>query len=165
MSDDNGWERYLETCRTAHGTGMVEVTFALSRDHLPVQTESLWAEQVGPGLFVLRNSPFDAQGVSFLDTVRAERRGAEWFFVAVHARSGHSTFRVRLEDGSLRQPWSQAFSPLSRLGCSIEGADARWAAVDVPPAADIHAVVAALQRGEQEGRWQFEEAHFGHPKA
>ena len=163
MSDDGAWERYLETCRTAHG--MVEITFPLSRECLPVRAESLWAEQVGADLFVLRNTPFHAQGVSFLDTVRAELEGAEWFFVAVHARSGHSTFRVRRTDRSLRQPWAEAFAPLKRLGCSIEGADERWAAVDVPPSADIHAAVAALERGEEEGRWEFEEAHFGHPRA
>jgi hypothetical protein len=164
MSGDSAWDRYLEACRNAP-PGMVEVTFELSREHLPMRTESMWAQQVGPDLFVLRNSPFHADGVGFLDTVRAERRGAEWFFVEVYARAGHSTFRVRLADRSLRQPLSRLFAPLKRLGCTVEGADRRWSAVDVPPAADVQAVRAALERGEREGRWQLEEAHFGHPRA
>jgi hypothetical protein len=164
MSDETSWDRYLETCRTAP-RGIVEVTFELSPDWHPLETESMWAQQVGPDLFVLRNSPFEADGVSLLDTVRAELRGAEWFFLEVHARSGHSTYRLRRADRSLREPWSRTFAPLKRLGCAMEGADERWAAVDVPPAADIHAVAVALLRGEKEGRWQFEEAHFGHPRA
>jgi len=164
MRGDSAWDRYLETCRTAPD-GVVEVTFGLPRQRLPMRTESMWAQQVGPDLFVLRNSPFHVDGVSFLDTVRAERRGAEWFFVQVHARGGHSTYRVRLTDRSLRQSRSRVFAPLQGLGCAIEGADRRWSAVDVPPAADIHAVAVALRRGEKEGRWQFEEAHFGHPRA
>ncbi len=164
MSGDSAWDRYLEARRTAP-PGVVEVTFDLPRQRLPMRTESMWAQQVSPDLFVLRNSPFHADGVSFLDTVRAERRGLEWFFVEVYARAGHSTYRVSLSDRSLRQPWSRVFAPLKRLGCCIEGADKRWSAVDVPPAADIHAVALALRRGEKEGRWEYEEAHFGHPMA
>jgi hypothetical protein len=61
--------------------------------------------------------------------------------------------------------YGEALAPPKRLGCGIEGADERWAAVDVPATADVHAVRAALERGEKEGRWQFEEANFGHPRA
>lgn len=75
------------------------------------------------------------------------------------------TYRVRLSDRSLRLPWSRAIAPLNRLGCTIEGANKRWFAIDIPPAADIQAVVVALRRGEEEGRWEVEEAHFGHPRA
>ncbi len=154
------WDREVEARR------MVEVTFELPRrDWHHMLTESLWAEQVGPDLFVLRNSPFYVEGVSFLDTVRAERRGPEWFFVEVHAASGHSTYRLFRTDRSVREPWSKTLAPLKRLGCAIEGADERWAVVDVPAAADIHAVLTALQRGDEEGRWQFAESHCGHPKA
>lgn len=164
MSGDSTWERFLEIRRTAP-PDMVEVTFELPPERLPTRTESMWAQRVGPGLFVLRNSPFHVDGVSFLDTVRAELRGEEWFFVGVHARSGHSTFRVFLQGRSLREPWRRVYQPLRRLGCSIEGADGRWAAIDVPPSADVHAVVTALRRGHRDGRWEYELAHYGHPMA
>jgi hypothetical protein len=165
MSRDDGWERYMETCHAERGTRMVEVTFELPRECLPLRTESLWAEQVGPDLFVLRNSPLCVSGVNFLDTIRAERRGAEWFFVEVHARAGRSTFRVRRAGRSLREPWARTLAPVKRLGCSFEGVDERWATVDVPATADVHAVLAALRHGEEQRRWRFEEAHFGCPKA
>lgn len=165
MSGGDSWYRYMETCRAARGTRMVEVTFELPRECLPTRTESMWAEQVGPDLFVLRNSPFWVRGVNFLDTVRAERRGAEWFFVEVHARAGHSTFRVYRRGRSLREPWARTLAPLQRLGCGFEGADGRKATVDVPRTADVHAVFAALRLGEEQGRWRFEEVHFGHPRA
>ena len=164
MSGDSKWERFLEARRNAP-PGFLEVTFELPPERLPWRTESMWAQQVGPDLFVLRNSPFHADGVSFLDTVRAERRGPEWFFVEVYARSGHSTFRVRLADGSMREPWSRVVAPLKRLGCTIEKANQRWSAIDIPPSADVHAVVMALRRGEKEGRWEVEDAHYGHPMA
>ncbi|HEU4386019.1 MAG TPA: DUF4265 domain-containing protein [Anaeromyxobacteraceae bacterium] len=164
MTGDSKWERFLEARRNAP-PGFVEVTFKLPPERLPMRAESMWAQQVGADLFVLRNSPFHADGVSFLDTVRAELRGPEWFFVAVHARSGHSTYRVFLSDRSMREPWERVYAPLKRLGCSIEGADERWCAVDVPPAADVQAVLMELRRGEREGRWEYEEGHFGHPRA
>jgi hypothetical protein len=164
VSDDSLWKRFLEARRTAP-PGIVEVTFDLPADPLPVRRESMWAEQVGPDLFVLRNSPFHVDGVSFLDTVRAELRGAEWFFVGVHARSGHSTFRVRITDRWLRAPWELLFAPLKRFGCTLEGADARWTAVDVPPGADLHAVAKELQTWKKLGRWDFEVAHIGHATA
>ena len=165
MRRQSRWDRYLESCRAARGLGVAEVTFELSRHHLPMKTESMWALRVGPDLFQLRNSPFWVEGVSFLDTIRAELRAGEWFFVEAVARSGHSTFRVRRTQRSLRWPWSLAFAPLKRLGCCIEGATPRWAAVDVPPTADIQEVLAELQAGEAEGRWRFEEGHYGHPRA
>ena len=164
MSGSSTWERFLEARRNAPPE-MVEVTFQLTPERLPVRTESMWAQQVGSDLFVLRNSPFHVDGVSFLDTVRAELRGPEWCFVEVCARSGHSTFRVFLAGRSLREPRERVYEPLKRLGCIIERADDRWAAIDVPPSTDIQAVVMALRRGEREGRWEYEDAHFGHPMA
>ena len=165
MSGKSDWDRYLETCRAASGTGMVEVTFELPPRYRPMRRESMWAARIGPDVFVLENSPFHAEGVSYLDTVRARLRRGEWFFVEVHARGGHSTFRVFLEDPWRREPWPRPYAPLKDLGCAIEVARQGWAAVDVPPTADIFAVRDALRRGEAEGRWRFEEAHFGHPSA
>jgi hypothetical protein len=164
MNDDSRWERFLEVRRNAP-PDMVEVTFELPPEHLPMRTESMWAQQVGPDLFVLRNSPFHVEGVSFLDTVRAELRGAEWFFVGVHARSGRSTFRVFRTGAAPSDPWPATLARLKRLGCLVEGADEDWAAIDVPASADVLAVVMELRRGEREGRWEYEEAHFGHPRA
>lgn len=164
MSGDPGWEQYLETRRNAP-PDVVEVTFELPPERLPRRTESMWAQRVGTDLFQLRNSPFDVDGVSFLDTVRAEFRDGEWFFAGVHARSGHSTFRVNVAGRWRRAARSMVFAPLRRLGCAIEVACACWAAVDVPPSADVHAVVMALRRGEREGRWKYEVGHYGRATA
>jgi hypothetical protein len=48
MSGESAWDRYLETCRTAHG--MVEVTFKLSREHLPMKTDHHRRGLGGPAL-------------------------------------------------------------------------------------------------------------------
>src|SRR5258708_40305793 len=63
-------------------------------------SETLWAEPVPnatPGsAFRLRNSPFFARGVSFLDTVRAAPRAdsAGLEFAGAIDHSGHSTFML-----------------------------------------------------------------------
>ena len=49
---------------------------------------------------------------------------------------------------------------LTRSGSYEEG-DAL--AVDVPPKADIYEVYSLLEAGEQNGVWEFDEGHCGHP--
>jgi hypothetical protein len=52
---------------------------------------------------------------------------------------------------------------LQAAGCSFEGVEGRLLAVDVPPRANIHHVYHLLQHGEDDGVWEFEEGHCGHP--
>lgn len=126
--------------------------------------EGLWAERVGQGLYRLRNTPFYAMGLSFEDVVFAEPRDDGVLVVrGVSRHGGHSTYRVvpkvPLDGSSFQSAWA----PLHTAGCSFEGAHGRLLAVDVPPAADIRHVFALLQRGEDDGVWDFEEGHCGHP--
>ena len=136
-------------------------------------SETLWAEpaeETAPSTtFRLRNTPFFAEGVSFLDMVSAkpDRGGDGLEFVGVIERSGHSTYLILapVDSTSFEENWKV----LEDLGCSYEsttfptkGGKEVLYAVDVPPEADVDAVYESLSDGERNGVWTFQESHVGH---
>ena len=141
-----------------------KICFELGEDDLAgASAETMWAENLGNGLFRLRNSPFHVYGVSFEDVVLTRSvAGRLPEFVSVHRHSGRSTYRIILERdvdaGRFRDYWT----PLERLGCSYEHASGRYYAIDVPEDSDIHAVYALLEKGVADNVWDFEEGHRGH---
>jgi len=141
--------------------GLVKVFFQL--EDAPTATESMWAEPMEDGRFRLRNSPFYAFGVSFLDVVYANEAadgGRE--FAGVAERGGHSTYRVILEEGVTRASFEKKLEDLRRLGCNYECGTHVFFVIDLPPSSDIYAVYKVLEEGQAEGLWEFEEAHVGH---
>ncbi|WP_416235247.1 DUF4265 domain-containing protein [Nitrospirillum sp. BR 11163] len=50
----------------------------------------------GGDLYVLENSPGSAYGLSYQDIVVAQPEDGLLLFRRVHARQGHSTYRIRL---------------------------------------------------------------------
>ncbi len=147
------------------GEHLVRVRFKLEPNawHGHV-TERLWAEKVGGNRYRLRNSPFYAKGVSFLDIVFAEPDpDGQLVFIGVSLRSGHSTYRVMLKIALGQPAFREHWDPLEELGCRYEGVHGKLLAVDVPPTADIYRVYKLLESGEEAGTWDFEEGHCGHP--
>jgi len=133
--------------------------------------EGLWTEPVGApaSVFRLRNSPFFARGVSFLDLVRAVPRpdSGQLEFVEVIGRGGHSTYMLLVPPES--RDFGEAWAKLARLGCTYESMSIHLSighrtlyAVDVPASSDVHAVHSVLRDGERDGVWLFQEGHFGH---
>lgn len=136
-------------------------------------TESVWAEPVSgdSSTFVIRNTPFFAKGVSFLDTVIADidkDRDDVFIFSRAKKGSGHSTYRIIIEQ--ISKTFLSYWKKLEKLGCSYESAsyetsegDKILYAIDVPALTDIYAVYTILEKGEKNGIWIFEEGHCGHP--
>ena len=142
--------------------GLAKLTFVLdSGDWHGSATETLWARNVGPGLYQLDNSPFFALGVSYQDVVSAREEGGRLVFSHATARGGHSTYRVLLREPG-RARLDELWSPLRDEGCTYEEGPGSLLSVDVPPGADIYRVYAILQAGEEAGAWTFEEGHCGH---
>jgi Domain of unknown function (DUF4265) len=156
---------------------MLKVTFELdANDWHGVPAETLWAEMVwdrSPPQVILMNSPFHAEGVSFLDTVFVKMEKEEWgtrfVFAGVAARGGHSTYFVltAMECPEFEKYWSR----LEALGCSYESGDGHTGyghrmiySIDVPPETDIHAVYAVLEEGKRDEVWTFREANMEHPR-
>jgi len=130
-------------------------------------TETVWAEAVASDRYRLRNTPFFAKGVSVEDVVHVRERDDTLFFDAVSLSSGHSTYRVMVDDAAEPGVLEEYWSPLQALGCTYESAEMNvlLLAVDVPPGVDIYAAYALLEKGEADGVWHFEEGHCGHLEA
>ncbi|HEX8438625.1 DUF4265 domain-containing protein [Archangium sp.] len=144
-------------------SGLVKVTFPLeAQAGHGSDTETLWAEKLAESQFRLRNTPFYAYGVSAEDVVFAHEHAGRLVFAGVARQGGHSTYRIIKSKEVDSARFQERWAPLQNHGCSYEEGFGRLLAVDVPPAADIHAVYALLERGEQDQVWSFEEGHCGH---
>jgi hypothetical protein len=155
-------------------TGLEKIVFPLDpSDWHGRPNESLWAEAVGDvsptRVFRLKNSPFFARGVSFLDTVRAAPRidGAGLEFAQVLDRSGHSTYMLLVPP--ICSHFDIYWSKLEKLGCTYESrnietslGERKLYSVDVPPTSDIYRVYGILEDGERRSIWTFQEGHVGH---
>ncbi|HMA96098.1 MAG TPA: DUF4265 domain-containing protein [Polyangiaceae bacterium] len=139
-----------------------KVTFVLDPDAWHgSSTESLWATEIGPGQYRLENSPFYAVGVSFDDIVLARPQEGRLQFVEPIKRGGHSTYRI-ITSSDASERFESFWKALESCGCTYEEGTGGLLAVDVPPESNIHEVYAALEAGEQQGVWSFEEGHCGH---
>ncbi|OIQ25629.1 MAG: hypothetical protein BM562_16980 [Alphaproteobacteria bacterium MedPE-SWcel] len=145
---------------------MQKVIFDLGSDTWHgYSTESLWATDLGSGVYQLQNSPFFAKGISFRDAVMTSLVEGQVNVVGLGPRSGHSTYRILvLQDKHDPRLFAKQWEPIERLGCSYEHRDFGYQlyAVDVPKSVDIEIAYAFLERGEQKGAWEFEEGHCGH---
>ena len=142
--------------------GLVKVSFALEPGAWHGSaTETLWAEPIGPGQYRLENSPFFAFGISYKDVVLARPDGSKMLFVEPFSRGGHSTYRIIPNPNRIAES-DDMWALLQKLGCSSEEGPVGLLVIDVPPNANIFDVYHALEAGESEGIWSFEEGHCGH---
>jgi len=144
---------------------LVKVVFELEpSDWHEHATESLWALNLGDDRYQIQNVPFHAYGVSYDDIVLAKANDEGQLIVqAVRERGGHSTYRVILNPHTTDEEFERAWKKLASIGSTYERATDRLIAIDIPPETDIYEAYAALESGEKENVWGFEEAHCGHP--
>jgi hypothetical protein len=120
----------------------------------PVDSEGLWASPLGEGRYRIVNTPWFAQTLATGDVVNAvEYEGARWVMQKAHW-SGHLTVRVAHSDPAAVL---DAFADLGVGGESAAPAY-RIAALDIPPGADLHAIIGRLRAGRSDGTWDYEEA-------
>src|SRR5437868_1358784 len=63
-----------------------------------LQIENLWGERIHDGEYILRNSPFFADGLAAEDLVKATRSSGALKLQRVLKQGGHSNYRVYLDD-------------------------------------------------------------------
>ena len=105
--------------------------------------ESVWAIGQGNDFYQLDNSPFFAYGLSWHDVVEARPPDADHIpeYVQVVKKSGHRTIRLKFEAPVDEHPEFQWFlNKLKTQGCSYEGLNKRYFAVDIPPELDLESV-------------------------
>jgi Domain of unknown function (DUF4265) len=145
---------------------LVKVKFFLNTDEWHgFESETVWSEEISNNKYRIRNTPFYAKDVSFQDVVKAKKIGQDLCFENHLLRSGHSTYRIILDNKISNIEFQENWKRMENLGCSYERTNLgnmKLFAVDVPPLADIHTVYTLLEEGEEKGVWEFEEGHCGH---
>ena len=111
---------------------------AFTDEHGDVET--LWAFDLGDGRYKLDSTPWYQYGVSYQDVVSASSRDGQLHFERVLAKSGYRTLRVRSDE---RVPQTLLDS-LVALGCTYEGANPTFIAIDVPPNVELTTAVDSL---------------------
>jgi hypothetical protein len=114
------------------------------------EVETLWAFDLGNGRYELDNTPWYAYGISTGDVIEAEREDPEGFpvFKSVVAKSGYRTVRITAATDFT----DDFFEEIKDLGCSFEGANRRYVAINVPPEVELTAVAEFLSR--RNIRWE-----------
>ncbi len=120
-----------------------KVLFRIPDDDGGASVETLWAIPLGHDLYRLDNSPFYAYGVSWKDTVLApvDPREGMPTFQRVVERSGNRTVRLVLDppvdSGNVSD---RILQDLVALGCTYEGANRTYIAVNIPPEVELQDV-------------------------
>lgn len=129
---------------------LVKVVFRVE-DGDSVYVETPWARQIGPTEYELDNLPWHAYGISLGDVFEAtpEPTDPRPHFRQVLRKSGNRTVRIILAvHAEESDEIASVLKSLVDLGCSYEGANGRYMAVNIPPAVDLDAVVAYLTRAD-----------------
>ena len=122
------------------------------------EVETLWAFTLGDGRYRLDNLPWYAYRVSLGDVIEAAPDAeGQLHMVRVVRKSGNRTLRLFFPGADLHTDWpaeiQELMDRLVGLGCSYEGANRRYQAVNVPPEADLEAVTRFLI--DADARWEY----------
>lgn len=140
-----------------------KVVIDLGPDHWHgYATETVWAEKISEDVFKIRNVPFYAKDLSVEDEIMVEHRGENYYSKFIVKRSGHSTYRIFLNERTTADIFRKYWEPLENIGCSYEKGQGRLFAIDVPPSTNINKAYGLLEEGEKNNIWEFEEGHCGH---
>ena len=142
----------------------VRILFELEQDedgYPPASAETLWAIEVGEGLFKIDNVPFFVLGIAVEDVVSAVPEEGVFRFKEVVQSSGHSTLRVVVYDPADVPAVHALFK---EMGCSTEQSHLpRLVAIDVPPSVPLDELKRVLESGSEQERWGYEEACLAEP--
>ncbi len=115
--------------------------------------EAMWAKALGDDLYELRNNPFFAYGLNFLDVVHAVSLAPDEkpSVLRVVRRSGHRTIWVTFTDDADGDDRARRLERLNHWRGFYEGRDETDYVVDVEPHGDFAAVLGQLARWRDEG--------------
>lgn len=147
---------------------VVKVRFQLVPDAEhpgPVESEGLWAVDLGDGTYRLANVPWFVTGVALDDVVEAvpAADGTLW---AVRSRRWAGRHVVRLSpiiNGDAMPVLERIEADFERLDVGMESmGPPEWLiALDIPADANLAAIKNLLREGVATQRWTFEEACVG----
>ena len=119
------------------------------------QVEQVWLRKGDDDTYEVRCIPFCAYGLAYLDLVRLGDGGV--YVTSIVKRSGNRVFRILLSVSSdVDSMRCSIEEKLSDLGLMREWNKSRHVAIDVPPGADVSALMRVLDQGAREGRIVYE---------
>jgi Domain of unknown function (DUF4265) len=127
-------------------------------DHKCAGGESFWAKPLGDDLYELRNSPFYAYDLHFMDVVlaRSESPDKKPEIIRIVRHSGHKTLRVWFLPNFPAEQRHRLLVSLNKWKGFYENADDQLFAIDVEPDGDYQAVCNQLWVWEQEKKLVYE---------
>lgn len=132
-----------------------KILFRVPNEDGTAEVETLWATHLGNDQYKLENSPFWAYGVSWEDVVFAPFAADEEFptFLSVVSKSGNRTIRIAFDPPiEAGNESDQILQGLLELGCSYEGANKKYLAINIPPEVKLEDIRTYLI--EQEATWE-----------
>lgn len=143
--------------------GLEKIYFLLdTKEWYGYSSESVWAQIATDGYYKVMNIPFYYKGVGLYDIVSTEKNDDKLYFKSIIERSGHSTYRLILNNNINEDIFEKYWKQLEHEGCTYEKAKKGFYAIDVPPSSDIYRVYALLEKGENDSIWEFDEGYCGH---
>lgn len=138
--------------------GHVKILFEVNNKDGSVEIESMWAIEVPSG-YKIDNIPFYATGIAVGDVVSAEPdKDGLLRYSGLVSPSGHSTIRLWM---SKEEDVARIRHELHKMGCSTELDLSRLVSVDIPPILPYSHVKAYLDKHENRGTLEYEEACLG----
>ena len=127
-------------------------------NHWATSGESMWARHVGGDLYEIRNVPFYAYGLNFLDIVEAVAPSPDLkpMVRAVRTRSGHTTMRVIFLEDTDADEAGEMLRAMASMHVTFEGVSDSYYALDVEPEGDAQKVLAHLKDLEARGILEYE---------
>ncbi len=139
-----------------------KILFQLEQDdgYPPVSWESVWATKVNENKYKIDNIPFYIQGLSLNDIIEVNEVDGELNFEEIIEASLNSVIRIIIINEGKKD---ELRSNLKSMGCESELDNfGVLIAVDVPPDVSFNKVADYLQKGEDSGFWEYEEASIRH---
>lgn len=113
--------------------------------------ETLWAKSLGEDKYKIENSPFFAYGISWKDIIEAHVGDSGILELKrVIEKSGHRTVRVISKENEIDKDF---IKELNNLGCSVEEANNKFIAIDIPEKVNLDAVIKYISKHTYE--WEY----------
>lgn len=134
-------------------------------NHCLMSGESMWARPLGGDLYEIRNIPFYAYGLNFLDVVRAVASNPERKpeISELVRPGGHRTLRVIFLDKRTEAEQANLLKQLNSLNSSFEVGTPSHFAIDIESEGDYGAVCDQLQAWESDGILEYETCEARNP--
>jgi len=126
--------------------------------HWGTNRETFWAHQKGEDLYQIRNVPFFAYGLNFLDIVRTfpAATAGELFISSLDRPSGHQTLRVIFSPETPPAAREPILRRLEQMGVATERYNESAYSVDIPVQLNFDAVFDFLEDFEEKEILSFE---------